>query len=88
MPSQEVVAQEKINNPNLGELPIILSWDNDGVRITTKSQNRRSANLLKMIPSRYLEQIGNDLIRVTLDAGGTPVIVDLSNFYIRPKPLG
>ncbi len=76
-----VVGQKGMSNPNLKELPIVLSWDNDGARITVKTDETQSGNLLEMTPFRYLDQIGNDLIRVASGSGNTPVIIDLSEYY-------
>lgn len=75
-----LVSQIGIGNPNLSELPISLSWDNDGVRITAKTSDPNT-NLLEMTPFRYLDQIGNDLIRVAIDARSTPVVIDLTGYY-------
>lgn len=66
---------------NLHELPVTLSWEESGIRIVAKSSNPRSGNLLKLVPSRYLEQIGNDLIRVAPGNHQAPVIIDLTSYY-------
>lgn len=76
-----VAGQYGVFNPNLSDLPIIISWDDDGARITANITGNRSSNLLELTPSRYLDQIGNDLIRVTVNNGNTPVIIDLSDYY-------
>lgn len=70
-----------VSIPNLSELPLTLSWDENGIRIVAKTADPRSGNLLKLVPSRYLEQIGNDLIRVTTNYGQAPVIIDLTDYY-------
>lgn len=66
---------------NLPPLPIDLSWDENGVQIRANGASGNSANVLNLIPSRYLEKIGNDFIRVNLNSLGTPVIVDFSKYY-------
>ena len=65
------------------ELPVILSWDDEGIRIRTKNPDQTSNKFLNMKPSQYLEKIGNDFIRVNLGAGNTPVIIDLTNYFNR-----
>lgn len=67
--------------PNLQELPVTLSWDDGGIRIVAKTTGPRTGNLLSLVPSRYLEQIGNDLIRVAPGMDQAPVIIDLTNYY-------
>lgn len=84
--SLSLLGQKGNSNPNLRELPVVLSWDDNGVRITTKTTANQSANLLDMTPSQFLEQIGNDLIRVAVGSGNTPVIIDMSEFFKRPDP--
>lgn len=79
--SPELMGQRANINPNFQELPIVFSWDDNGVRVTSKTEDNLSANLLDMTPSQYLDQIGNDLVRVTLNAGNTPVIIDLVDYY-------
>ncbi|PHN01241.1 hypothetical protein CRP01_38190 [Flavilitoribacter nigricans DSM 23189 = NBRC 102662] len=69
------------NIPNLRELPVTLSWDDSGIRIVAKTSNPRSGNILSLVPSRFLEQIGNDLIRVTPGSGQAPVIIDLTDYF-------
>lgn len=79
----ELAGQNGIFNPSLTELPIILSWDDDGARITANTSDERSSNLFKLTPSRYLDQVGNDLIRVAIGSDNVPVIIDLSEYYKR-----
>lgn len=69
------------NIPNLRELPVALSWDDGGIRIVAKTTSTHSGNLISMKPSRFLEQIGNDLIRVTPGVRQAPVIIDLTDYY-------
>lgn len=66
-------------NSNLKDLPITLSFDREGIRITTNTNASR--NLLDMVPYKYLDQIGNDLIKISLDTKNTPVVIDLSDYY-------
>ena len=84
----DLKSQSGIAHHYLEELPVTLSWDNDGVRITAKKLNTASGNLLEMTPFRYLEQIGNDLIRVALDTKNTPVVIDLTEYYERKVIVG
>lgn len=81
----DLSGQNGNSNPNLSELPITLSWDNDGVRITAKKSENYTTNLLELTPYRYLDQIGNDLIRVTLGTRNTPVVIDLTGYYHNTK---
>lgn len=67
--------------PKLSKLPISLSWDDDGIRITARNPSDPTMDLLKVTRSRYLDQIGNNLIRVTLDTRNTPVVIDLTGYY-------
>ncbi|MCB0632509.1 MAG: hypothetical protein R2824_02240 [Saprospiraceae bacterium] len=85
--SNQAFGQRGISNPNLRELPIVLTWGNDGVRITTKTANGGTTNLIDMTPSQFLDQIGNDLIRVAPGAGDTPVIIDMSGFFRRSDSM-
>lgn len=71
----------KSNQLNLREIPVALSWDDSGIRIVPKTATPHSGNLLSLKPSRFLEQIGNDLIRVTPGADQAPVIIDLTSYY-------
>jgi hypothetical protein len=73
--------QSRMANANFEALPIVFSWEDSGVRITSKTANSLGGNLLEMTPSQYLDQIGNDLVRVTLNSGNTPVIIDLTEYY-------
>ncbi|WP_143473233.1 hypothetical protein [Flavilitoribacter nigricans] len=68
-------------NANFEALPLVFSWEDSGVRITSKTANNLGGNLLEMTPSQYLDQIGNDLVRVTMNSGNTPVIIDLTEYY-------
>ncbi|PHN06911.1 hypothetical protein [Flavilitoribacter nigricans] len=73
--------QVGISNPHLRDLPIVISWDDQGIRITSKTQGARTANLINIRPSQFLEQIGNDLVQVSIGAEETPVIIDVSDFF-------
>ena len=46
--SSGLVAQMGHSNPNMRELPIVLSWDDDGARVTTKTQNYQSTNMIML----------------------------------------
>ncbi len=83
--SNDLVGQIGHSNPNLRDLPVVLSWNDDGIRITAKTAVDRTTNLFQLTPSRFLEQIGNDLIRIAPGDGTTPVIVDLSGYYERSE---
>lgn len=73
--------QIRMANANFEALPIVFSWEDNGVRITSKTANNLGGNLLELTPSQYLDQIGNDLVRVTQNSGMTPVIIDLTEYY-------
>lgn len=76
-----LTGQIRMADANFEALPIVFSWEDSGVRITSKTANNLGGNLLEMTPSQYLDQIGNDLVRVTLNSGNTPVIIDLTEYY-------
>lgn len=77
----DIQGQRGNPNPNFQELPIVFAWDDSGIRVTSKTSDSFTGNLLEMTPSQYLEQIGNDLVRVTPNSGNTPVIIDLVEYY-------
>ena len=77
----DLSGQSVNSNAGIPELPVVLSWDDDGIRIRTKNPDQVSNKFLNMKPSQYLEKIGNDFIRVNMGAGNTPVIIDLSNYF-------
>ena len=65
----------------LPELPILLSWDDDGVSIRTKNPEAVASDFLNMLPSSGMDKIGNDFIKVNLGSGNIPVVIDLSDYY-------
>ncbi len=73
-------------NPNLKELPLVISWNGDGIKISATGAYAKTTQFLQVDPSRYLEQTGSNDVRVLPGAGNTPVIVDLSNFFQKAEP--
>ncbi len=63
------------------ELPITLSWDENGVNIRANRKNYASNNVFQAKPSKYLEKVGNDLIRINLGGDDIPVLIDLTRYY-------
>jgi|GEM_PF-1494011 len=73
-------------NPNLKELPIVISWTGEGIKISAKGTYANTTNFLHVKSSRYLEQTGSNEIKVNPGSVNTPVIIDMSNFLKKTEP--
>ena len=73
-------AQRGYFNTNLKELPIILSWNDDGILITAKPTFNSTTNWLEMKPSRYIEQISKELIRIVPNTDNAPAVIDFTEY--------
>lgn len=64
----------------LPELPLSIYWDDSGLKIRLKRVDGNNAQQLLSIPSRYLEKVGNDLIKINKGGESTPIVIDLSKY--------
>lgn len=64
----------------LHDLPVEISWDDYGVIIKAKN-NQSDGFEFGITASPYLEQLGNNILRVKVGSGKTPTIIDFSNYY-------
>lgn len=75
--SLESIGQQQFSTQHLDDLPILLSWDDNGIQITAKT----GTNILEMVPSKYLDQMGNNLIRISPESERIPVVIDMTDYY-------
>ncbi len=78
-----LAGQHRNSGANLPELPIIVSWNDDGLRIRTKNIEANAGNLLNVAASQYFEKIGNDFIQISIETGTKPIVIDMTN-YLHP----
>ena len=76
---------ETFNKPP--ELPLSISWDENGINIRASQALINTNNLFDSKPSKYLEKVGNDLIRINLGGDKIPVEIDLTKYYQELKML-
>ena len=69
-----------LSKPN--ELPITITWDENGINVRANGVGPYSSNnFFQTKPSKYLEKVGNDLIRINLGGDDIPVLIDLTNYF-------
>lgn len=73
-------------NPNLKELPLVISWNGDGIKISATGVYANTTQFLQVKASRHLEQTGSNEVRVVPGVNNTPVIIDITNFFQKAEP--
>ena len=82
-----LIAQSNPTKINLRNLPIEISWDNFGIKIRASDQNVPPGELLRFGPSAYFTKVGNDFIRINLEAKNTPININFNTYLDRKNKL-
>ncbi len=74
-------------NPNLKDLPFVISWNDDGITISKSYSSEVTGGIFTVEPAQYLERLSNDIIKVLPGGGAAPVIIDMTHFYHPRRPM-